>query len=291
MSKTPVRLVITDVDNTLYDWLRFYIPSFLAMVEEVHRISGVDIPALKASFRRVHQAHRTTEYVFAIQELDALEHIDAGLSPEGRLKKYDSAIHAFRSMRRKTLHLYPGVRETLKHLRDAGFLVVAHSDSMMSYVSRRLRQLDVDELLTAVCAPRDHGIPATLDPTSVRRVPEAAVESRTLHLEFSPDIRKPDPATLDPVFKELGVARAEALYVGDSLSRDILLARRAHIVDVWAQYGARRDDPLYRELLETTYWTEAEVAEEERLRRELGDTAPSNAISSFEEILALCAGV
>ena len=114
------------------------------MVQEIHRISGVDVSALKRSFRKVHQAHRTSEYAFAIQELDVLETIDAGLSPEERLKKYDSAIHAFRSTRRKTLRLYPGVKETLQRLRDAGVMVVAHSDSMMTYVSRRLRQLDVD---------------------------------------------------------------------------------------------------------------------------------------------------
>lgn len=285
--RAAVRLVITDVDNTLYDWLSFYIPSFLAMVQEIHRISGVDMPSLKRSFRSVHQAHRTSEYAFSIQELDVLEGIDAGLSPEERLKKYDSAIHAFRSMRRKTLRLYPGVRETLQRLRDGGIMVVAHSDSMMSYVSRRLRQLDVDGLLAAICAPRDHGIPAALDPASVRRVPESAVESRTLHVEFSPNIRKPDPATVDPIFEALGVPREKAMYVGDSLSRDVLLARRAHIVDVWARYGSNRDDALYRELVEITYWTEAEVKEEERLRKELGGSPPSSVIDSFQEILPI----
>jgi len=285
--RPAVRLVITDVDNTLYDWLSFYIPSFLAMVQEIHRISGVDVSSLKQSFRKVHQAQGTSEYAFAIQELDALEAIDAGLSPDERLKKYDSAIHAFRSSRKKTLHLYPGVKETLQRLRYAGVMVVAHSDSMMSYTSRRLRQLDVDGLLTAVCAPRDHGIPAALDPASIRRVPGSAVESRTLHLEFSPGIRKPNPATVTPVLEALSVPREQALYVGDSLSRDVLLARRAGIADVWAKYGSRRDEVLYRELLEITYWTETEVAEEERLREEIGGSAASNAIDSFSEILPL----
>jgi len=283
-----IRLVVTDLDNTLYDWLGFYVPSYLAMAEEIHRISGVDLLEIKRSFRKVHQAHGTTEYAFAIQELDALREVDAGLSVEERLRKYDSAIHAFRSMRKKTLRLYPGVRETLERLREVGIAVVAHSDSMMSYVSRRLRQLDVDALLAAICAPRDHGLPPALDPRLVRRASPEAVESRTTLLEFAAGLRKPDPATLEPVFQMLQIPRDRALYVGDSLSRDILLARRSGLTDVWARYGRHPRNGLYEELLEVTYWTEAEVAEEERLRMHIEGLSPSHTIDSFAELVGIC---
>ncbi len=64
--------------------------------------------------------------------------------------------------------------------------------------------------------------------------------------------------------------------------------RGGPIVDVWAQYGGHRDDALYTELLGITYWTEAEVAEEERLRMELGDSAPSNVIFLRGDPCALC---
>lgn len=284
----PVRLLITDVDNTLYDWLGFYIPSFLAMVEEVHRITGIEIPALKQSFRRLHQARGTSEYAFALQELDVLAEIDARLSVEDRLKKYDPAIHAFRSVRKRTLRLYPGVRETLARLKAAGIVVVAHSDSMMSYVSRRLRQLEVDGLLAAICAPRDHGVPATTLPAVVRREAEDKVAARTLLLESPPGIRKPNPETIAPVFAALDVSRQQVLYVGDSLSRDVLLARRANLRDAWAEYGTRHDTRLVEELLQITYWTEQEIAEEARLRAEISERAPSSVIASFEETLALC---
>lgn len=280
--------MITDVDNTLYDWLSFYIPSFQAMVQELQRISGVDAASLMAAFQKVHQAHGTTEYAFAIQELDVLARIEPGLTPAETLRKYDSAIHAFRSMRKKTLRLYPGVRDVLERLKARGIPVVAHSDSMISYVSRRLRQLDVDQLLAGICAPRDHGVPTTLDAGLVRRAPQHAVHSRTRHLEFTPGLRKPDSATLTPIFEHMRFERDEVLYVGDSLSRDVLLARRAGLTEVWARYGAQHEDSLYRQLLAITYWTEAEVAEEERLRRELGSSAPAQAIDSFSELLGLC---
>ena len=99
LSPGSIRVVVADLDDTIYDWSSFYIPSFLAMVEELHRIAKVDVETLKRSFKRVHEKHRTTEYAFAIQELDALAEIDHGLSVEQRLAKYESAIVAFRRSR------------------------------------------------------------------------------------------------------------------------------------------------------------------------------------------------
>ena len=37
---TRIELVVADLDNTLYNWVDFYVPSFLAMLREIQRISG-----------------------------------------------------------------------------------------------------------------------------------------------------------------------------------------------------------------------------------------------------------
>ena len=36
------KVLITDLDDTLYDWLGFFIPSFYAMVDELVSITGID---------------------------------------------------------------------------------------------------------------------------------------------------------------------------------------------------------------------------------------------------------
>ena len=41
MENNMKRLLITDLDDTLYDWLGFFIPSFYAMVDEVVKITGI----------------------------------------------------------------------------------------------------------------------------------------------------------------------------------------------------------------------------------------------------------
>src|SRR5688500_7745082 len=111
-----MRVVIVDIDNTLYDWVSCYIPSFNAVLQQLHEITLIDPEVLTASFQRVHQRQRTSEYSFAIQELDVLRDVDARLTPVEIYKKYDRAVHAFRRTRNRTLHPYRRVRATLASL-------------------------------------------------------------------------------------------------------------------------------------------------------------------------------
>ena len=42
MSRPPISLVVTDLDNTVYDWLNAFVPAFYAMVHEAAPLIGVD---------------------------------------------------------------------------------------------------------------------------------------------------------------------------------------------------------------------------------------------------------
>jgi phosphoglycolate phosphatase len=113
--------------------------------------------------------------------------------------------------------------------------------------------------------------------------------SRTLHLEFPLHTRKPEPATLTRVFQEFKVRRDRTLYVGDSLGRDIVLAQRAGLIDVWARYGRHSDRDGYGELLKITYWTDEDVAFDQKLQLESQKLSPRHSIDRFDEILNICA--
>jgi FMN phosphatase YigB (HAD superfamily) len=280
---TSPKLIVTDIDNTLYDWVGFYVPCFLAMVDTIAQISGVDAEAIKGSFQRVHRRHGTSEYAFAIEELDVLDAIDPGMPPRDRVKKYDPAIEAFRRCRKDRLRLYPSVAETLDQLRRRGVRLVAHSDSMMVPVSRRLRQLDLDTHFDAICASRDSGIPDYL-PLSVARVaPDSVVAARTELIELPAGVRKPHPDALLPLLQNLGVSRENVLYVGDSTTKDMGLAERCGVRGVLARYGRVVDPLLYAELVKITYWSSADIAAEGSARPvEQSDYA---AIDDFGELL------
>lgn len=282
-----VRLLVTDLDNTLYDWEAFFVPALSALLDETERISGIPREDLELSFRRVYQKHRTSEYAFVLEEADVLRAHHPGAAPSEIAARYRPAIEAFRDERNRHLRLYPGVRGTLQKLRAAGITLVAQSDSPMGYVSLRLRQLDIDHVFSAVSAPEDHGVPSEFEAKRVEAGRIALLPMRTIPLPFDAALRKPDPRVLDSVFQTFGVSHQNTAYIGDNISRDVLVARRAGVVDIWARYGARHDPALRQQLLRTTYWTDADVASEVRLRGEADLVPPTYVVDSFPEVLGV----
>lgn len=252
-------MLITDLDNTLYDWVAFYIPSFLAMVAELSRISGHTPEALKASFKRVHQRHRSTEYAFAIEELDILGGETNGNAAVERLRKYAPAIEAFRQQRSELLKLYPGVAETLEQCKQNGMLIAAITDTTTYYAARRLEQLGIDHLFDVLCAPADPGVPARIESRAVRKYPDTRYDVRVPVVLSSGELSKPDPRLVHRLLDYVGTDPREAILLGDSLYRDISMARRAGVWDVHATYGAQVDPSLYRELMLVTYFSPADV--------------------------------
>jgi FMN phosphatase YigB (HAD superfamily) len=278
------KLVILDLDNTLYDWTGYYIPSFLAMVAELGKITGLDLEKLKASFKQVHERHHTTEYSFSIEELDVLRDIDKDLSTAQKLQKYDAAIHAFRKKRLELLRLYEGVAETLKWLKEQDCRIAALTDTTEFYGARRLRQLGIEQHFDVICATRDHGIPAGVDPSEVRSYGDSErYETSIPSVVATEGIRKPQVELIRMILRSTDVEADEAVMVGDSLYRDIKMAQTAGVWDVYARYGNTTSPDLYKELLKITCWTKEEVAEYERLTADVVN--PTFVIDSFSELI------
>src|SRR5512137_2658175 len=71
-SRPAVTVLVTDMDNTLFDWLGMWRAAFGAMLARLTADSGVPRETLEQEFFALHQRHGTTEYAFAIQELPSL---------------------------------------------------------------------------------------------------------------------------------------------------------------------------------------------------------------------------
>jgi phosphoglycolate phosphatase-like HAD superfamily hydrolase len=265
-----IRLVILDLDNTLYNWVDYYVPAFRAMLKELMRLTGLSEEALTASFKRVHQRHRTSEYAFAIEELDILEPWTCGRSVPEILATFRSAIQAFRDVRNAELRLYPEVKETLAALRCEGRKLVAHTDAMMFYAMYRLRQLGIEPYFDGLVAPRDHGLPPGVLPRWVRSHADdpASYEPQVPFVrELEPTMLKPNPQILQEILYAFGIKPYEALYLGDSLYKDVVMAQQAGVHAVLAAYGRHCDPEHYRKLVEITHWTDEDVEVELALRR------------------------
>jgi phosphoglycolate phosphatase len=259
------------------------------MVDELVDATGISEEELLDSFRRVHQRRGTSEYALAVAELDVLAERDGNLDVRERLKKHSAALAAFRERRRRGLHLYPDVRGTLEALRDAGKAVVAHTDAMGVYAQTRLRQLDIEDLFDGVWALSDHELPQELHHDELRQLLEVEPDSsrRRLGRDVSAAELKPNPAVVHEILGAFDVSPDEALYIGDSLTKDVLVAQRAGVVDVYAAYGRAHQRDQYQRLVDITHWTEVDVRRERELREH--DVQPTYVVERFSDLLSVVA--
>jgi|SRR5271165_1547470 len=132
-------LLITDLDNTLYDWVMFFTASFRAMVSSLTTIIDLPEETILEQFKEVHQKYGNSEQPFAVLELRSVQEKFGGLSREQVLKILDPALHKFNSVRKASLTLYPGVRDTLSLLRSRGVKIVGHTESVYTNSYWRLR--------------------------------------------------------------------------------------------------------------------------------------------------------
>src|SRR5262245_60942781 len=73
VARARKKVLITDLDNTLFDWVELWHDCFMAMMNKVVEIGEVSFDTLKPEIRRVHQRHGTSEYSFLIEELPTLQ--------------------------------------------------------------------------------------------------------------------------------------------------------------------------------------------------------------------------
>jgi phosphoglycolate phosphatase len=277
-----VALLVTDLDNTLYDWFAMWYPAFNAMLETVCSKSGVSRAALLDEIRAIHQERGTSEYSYLLNELPSLKKLNL---PQEITEVYRDAIRRYRSMRQRNLHLYPGVRNALVRIKEFGVPIVVYTESLGFYSAWRLRELNLDGVVDYLYSPPDHDFPEDVTPEMLRsRPPEAYELKKTEYRETKRGILKPDPQILQRILQELGASASQTVYVGDSLMKDVAMAQDAGMFDVLAKYGAVKDHSAYRLLQQVSHWSEDDVQRESRIN-ERPNVTPSYILHDrFDEI-------
>jgi FMN phosphatase YigB (HAD superfamily) len=254
----PQKLLITDLDNTLYDWVTFFSASFRSMITELTSLLDVPEDAILNEFKAVHQHYGNSEQPFAVLELPTLQRRFAGLSRDEILRKIDPALYRFNSMRKRTLELYPGVAETLAELKQAGVKIVGHTEAILANSYWRLRALGVEgyfsRLYTLEGKEAIHISPETrwIDP------PQGFVTVVPRHE------RKPNPRLLVDICRYEGVEPTSTYYL------NVAMAKQAGVTAIWARYGTKYDPACWTYLVKITHWTDEDVAREKDLKAKYG---------------------
>lgn len=277
------RLLICDLDNTLYDWVGFFVPSFYALVDEVVRLTGCNREELLDDFKEVHQRHHDSEFPFAALETKLVQSRFPNKDRSELAKILDPAFHAFNSRRKDTLRLYPNVRETLERLTKADVSIVAHTESNLYAAVGRLTRLNIIDYFNRIyCRERS--------PLTHPNPKSAATWATTINShrikELSHHQRKPNVEVLLEICRDEEFAPAEVAYVGDSLARDISMAHEAGVFSIWAKYGVSHSSKDYEKLVRVTHWTSDDVARERALSERVRTLKPDMTLEyNFGEIL------
>lgn len=259
------RLLVCDLDNTLYDWVGYFVSAFYAMIDEIVGMTKYDRERLLDDFREVHRRHNDSEHPFALLETKAMQEIFLSEDRSEMARKLDRAFHVFNRKRKEKLRLYPGVREALEDLSNTDISLVAHTESKLYAVVDRLRRLELEKYFGRIyCRERPNSLHP--DPELGRRW----LRDFPMHkvVELSQHQRKPDPDVLLEICRSEGIAPGESAYVGDSVARDVLMAKRAGVFAIWAKYGVTHSRDEYAQLVRISHWTREDIEREASLRRE-----------------------
>lgn len=267
-------MLITDLDNTLWDWFEAWYRSFSALLDGLVSISGADRKVLEQEIKAVHQQRGTTEYSNLIREVPALVEFAGGRDP---FDVFDDALHAQSSARKYTTRLYPGVDDTLRALKEKGVTIVAYTESGAYWTEWRLRHTGLDGVIDVLYSSPDHDVAAGIDPEDLRtgRYTGTYGLRATKHHHVPMGVLKPNQRVLLSILQEQDCAPVEAAYLGDSLMKDIAMAQAAGVLDIHAAYGQAQHRAEYDLLRRVTHWTEDDVERESALSLESGEVIPT----------------
>ena len=280
-----IRAVITDMDNTLYSWVDYIVPSIEAMVGSLCTTTGLPRIRVVQALKEVYERYESNEYPFAIQESNLYSTFHYDFDSFENLV-ITPAREAFRVARRKYLVPYRDVLSTLAELKKNGIKVVALTDAPRNPAERRALMMKLDEQLHAI-----YTLPAFPFPDSgvgrdvVEREKAGGVKLACPVIELPRDHEKPDPRGILRICSDLGVAPSEAIFVGDSIVKDVPLAQAVGVLDAWAEYGTYVSAE-YKERL-------AVISAASAMRRNLQQAdmlkrkPPTVRLSGFDQVLPL----
>ncbi|MDQ1612159.1 MAG: hypothetical protein QOG00_2090 [Pyrinomonadaceae bacterium] len=275
-------LLITDLDNTLYDWVTFHANAFKALAGTLSQLLKVDEEVLLDEFKSVHQSYGDSEQIRAVLDLPSVRQRFDKVPTTTTIKALQQAFDAYENKRKDLLKLYPGVLQTLEQLKTLGVLVVAHTEARTSTAYDRLERLGILPLIHKLYALEStHGGYNDIIYGKHHEPPIDFVQTVPL------SERKPNPQLVLDICQREGIDTNDTLYIGDSIIRDISMAKAAGVTAIWARYGTYYENSLWNILVRVTHWTDEDVLRESELKKTLSNVKPDYIVERFGDLLSL----
>ena len=242
-------------------------------------ILGCSEDDLLDSMRRVHQRHHDTEHPFALLETDIVSSRFHGMTEREKHEVLDPAFHEFNITRKNTLKLYDGVSDTLETLKASDVLIIAHTESRVFSAVDRLCRLGIADHFDRIYCREKNPTKHPLGPNA------PVVQHLDKVFELSKHQQKPDATVLSEICSEIGCDADDVAYVGDSIVRDVAMAKSCGVLAIWARYGTAHDDGMYEQLVRVSHWTSEDVTREKALKIAFQTVSPDIVIDAFPDLL------
>jgi FMN phosphatase YigB (HAD superfamily) len=149
------------------------------------------------------------------------------------------------------LRLYPGVEEALRYMQQQRIAIVGYTESAEENGFYRLKKLGIEQYFKKIYV-------------------SDSTYKRSDYTEKSPKTQivhgiKPNPELLKQICQDEECLFTEAIYMGDSLTKDIMMAKEAGIISVWVDIPEQNPD-LYKQLIQISHWSEADFTREKENR-------------------------
>jgi FMN phosphatase YigB (HAD superfamily) len=259
-----LKLLVLDIDNTVFDWVTYYVHSFSALLDVVSNEIGVHWDVLANESMQVFENNGSIEYPFLVQELPSVNKY-YGSDIELMLDKMvRPARDAFLKTAEKFLKPYDSVLETFDQIRSQNPMlpIVALTDAPRYVAMWKLNKLGVLNYFDAVYGLTDPRIPICEINRRVKVDPEILLKHlKQSKFDFAGKIRilpedyeKPGIRGLKTVLMDYELDhpetfRSKVLWVGDNLRKDVGLGNKLGVLTAWAEYGTKIDQLVLNKLL------------------------------------------
>ena len=297
MTRKYEKLLVLDIDNTVFDWVTYYVACLNALFKKVESVTDISVSTLAKESKLVFEEQGSIEYPFLIQELPSVIEYYNGDSEKMISEAVDLGRIAFKDMAESYLKPYETVIDTFKTIKEKWpqFPIIALTDAPRYVAMWKLNKLGILHYFDALYGLSDPKIPTDPDNQKAKVAPgilikhlqQNSFDFKGIIRTLPEDYEKPGTRGLKTVLMDHDMEGHfdHVLWVGDNLRKDVGLGNRLGVKSAWAKYGTLINPETKNALLE--FSPENNVHKNVSLDPKSDDSpVPDVTLDSFSELIA-----
>ena len=253
------KLLVSDIDNTLFNWVQYYSKSFSAMLDKLSVLTEISAQELAQQCSCVFKKYGSIEYPFVLQELAVVQARYGGDFNQILKEIIEPCRKAFMDIAIHYLVPYEEVISCLNDLKKQDVKIVALTDSPTYLALWKLNKLGILNFFDGVYGlenpklPIYRGKPWVSEKILLRYLDKNTFAYEGRVRELSEEYEKPTTKGLQTVLMDFDIdyrdlKEKSVVWLGDNLCKDIPMGNKLSIKTVWARYGIKFSQDDYQRI-------------------------------------------